>query len=129
MDLRDVAGWSDDQDRGRELTIADPVTGRPTGIVFRVAGPDSATQRRAQLRLVDDLAEMAGPDGRVSAENRERARIDCLARCILGWTVEEDGELLPFSHRNVVRVLGMARWLQEQVDSFAADRAAFRGER
>ncbi len=129
MDLREITGWSDDQDRGRELRLRDPVTGRATGIVFRLAGPDSATPRRAQLRLVDDLAEMAGPDGRVSAEHRERARLDCLARCVLGWDIREDGEPVPFTHRNVVRVLGAARWLQEQVDAFAADRAAFREER
>ena len=129
MDLRDVSAWSQDQDRGRELEIADPVTGRPTGMVFRIAGPDSATQRRAQLQLVDDLAELAGPDGRISAENRERARIDCLARCVLGWAIVEDGQPVPFTHQNVVRVLRMARWLQAQVDAFASDRAAFRGDR
>lgn len=129
MDLSEIAGWSEDQDRGREFKIADPVTGTPTGILFRIAGPDSATQHRAQLRLVDDLAELVGPDGRVSAENREKARVNCLARCVLGWTIIEDGQPVPFTHQNVVRVLRMARWLQAQVDAFASDRAAFRGDR
>lgn len=125
MDLRDVASNVEDQDRGRVLEILDPVTGANTGMKFRIAGPDSLTQHRAQLKLSDELAELMGPDGRVTAENRDRARVNCLARCILGWTIEEDGQPLPFSHANVVRVLGMAKWLQLQVDAFASDRIAF----
>jgi hypothetical protein len=96
VDLREVAMDAEDQDRGREFELLDPVTGEATGLKFRVAGPDSRTQRRAQLAMVDELAELAGPDGRVSAENRERARLHCLARCVLGWTIVEDGEALPF---------------------------------
>lgn len=126
MDLTEIAGAVEDQDRGAEFELADPVTGRPTGIRFRVAGPDSATQRRAELKLADELAEMAGPTGRVSAEHRETARINCLARCVLGWTIEEAGAPVPFSHQNVVRVLRMAKWIEAQVDAFARERRPIR---
>lgn len=129
MDLSEIISNAEDQDRGRELEIADPVTGQPVGIKFRLAGPDSATQHRAQLKLFDELAEMAGPDGRVNAENREKARISCLARCVLGWDISEDGQPIPCTHANVVRVLLASRWLQAQVDSFAADRRPFMGDR
>lgn len=129
MDLSEVAAGVADQDRGAWLDVVDPVSGVPIAIRFRLAGPDSETQRRAQLKLADELAELADLDGRVTAEQRERARIDCLARCVLGWEVEEEGEPVPFTHRNVVRVLRMAKWLQEQVDAFAADRRNFMGAR
>jgi hypothetical protein len=125
MDLRSIAGNVEDQDRGRWFDLADPVTGQPVGIRFRIAGPDSATQRRAELKLSDELAALAGPDGRVSAENRETARINALARCVLAWEIEEDGAAVPFTHENVVRVLRMARWLEQEVDAFASDRAGF----
>lgn len=128
MDLSDIAGNIADQDRGRELEIVNPATGEPIGIKFRIAGPDSETQHRARLRLADDLAEMADDEGRVTAEQREKARIACLARCVLGWEIEEDGQPLPFSHKNAVRVLSMALWLQVQVDAFASDRRAFMGD-
>lgn len=128
MDLNDILADAQDQDRGREFELADPVTGKPTGIKLRIAGPDSATQARARLQLVDDLAEMADADGRVSAVNREKARMNCLARCLLGWDVTEDGEPVPFSHANVLRLLRAAVWVQAQIDSFASDRAAFRGQ-
>lgn len=127
-DLHDVAADVADQDRGRWLDLLDPVTGEATGLRFRIAGPDSATQHRAQLALADELAEMAGADGRVSAEHRERARVDSLARCVLDWQIVEAGEAVPFTHKNVVRVLHLARWIASQVDAFAGDRAAFRGE-
>jgi len=105
------------------------VTGKPTGITLRIAGPDSATQARARLAMVDELAAGADDDGRVNAAAREKARLNTLARCVLGWDIKEDGEPVPFNHANVVRLLRAALWVQAQVDAFASDRAAFRGDR
>lgn len=127
MQLNDILADAQDQDRGRELELSDPVSGKPTGIKLRIAGPDSLTQNRARLRLSDDLAEMADPNGRVTAEVRESLRIKCLAACVLGWEIEEDGQPVPFSQANVVRLLSAAAWVQAQVDDFASNRAAFRG--
>ncbi|TMV56163.1 hypothetical protein FGG78_37700, partial [Thioclava sp. BHET1] len=75
MEFQDIRADAQDQDRGRELELLDPVTGQDTGIRIRVAGPDSATQHRARLQLADALAEVADQSGRVSAEQRERLRI------------------------------------------------------
>lgn len=127
MQLDEILANVADQDKGRELEILDPVEGKLTGIKFRVAGPDSETQHRARIALADELADMADADGRVSAEHREKARLNCLARCVLGWTIKEDGKPVPFSHANVVRVLRV-QWVQQQVDAFASDRACFRPE-
>lgn len=127
MQLNDILADAQDQDRGRDFDLLDPVTGKPTGITLRIAGPDSATQARARLQLTDDLAEAADDEGRVNAAAREKARLNCLARCVLGWDVKEDGEAVPFTHANVLRLLKAAAWVQAQVDGFAADRAAFRG--
>lgn len=127
MDLTDILNDAQDQDRGRDFDLIDPVTGKPTGITVHLAGPDSATQARARLQLMDDLADMADDEGRVNAAAREKARINSLARCVLGWDVKEDGEPVPFNHANVVRLLKAASWVQAQVDAYASDRAAFRG--
>lgn len=128
MQLDDIAANVADQERGRWFDLLEPVTGAPTGIRFRCAGPDSETQHKARLKLADTLAEMADLEGRVTAEQRERARLDALARCVLGWEINEDGQPLPFTHKNVVRVLGLASWVQAQVDAFAADRRNFIGD-
>ena len=127
MQMSDIASFSTDQDQGRWFELHDPVEGTPTGIKLRIAGPDSATQRRAELAMVDELAEMADAQGRVSAEHRQAARLGCLARCVLGWELFEDGEPVPFTHDNVLRLLRAGRWVEQQVDGFAGDRAAFRG--
>lgn len=127
MQLNDILADAQDQDRGREFELLDPVTGKATGIKLRIAGPDSATQARARLQMVDDLAEMADDAGRVSAASREKVRLNTLARCVLGWEISEDSQPVPFNHANVVRLLRAAVWVQAQVDGFASDRAAFRG--
>lgn len=127
MDLSEIKANIDDQDRGHEFELVDPVEGKPTGIKFRVAGPDSETQRRARLALADNLAEKADERGVVSPQDREKARIRSLASCVLGWTIEEDGQAIPFTQANVIRVLSMGVWIQQQVDATASDRRAFQG--
>lgn len=127
MDLSDIQANVADQDRGRWFELRDPVTGAATGMRFLIAGPDSATQRRAELQMADDLAEMAGPDGRVTAEHRETIRLNALARCVLGWEISENGEPVPFGHKAVLRVLSMAKWVHAQVDSFASERGPIDG--
>ena len=125
-DLTDILASAADHEKGRWFELHDPVDGAPTGMKLKIAGPDSETQRKAQLALADELAEMADIDGRVSAENREKARLNALARMILDWQVTEDGEALPCTHRNAVRLLRAGAWVQQQVDAFASDRAAYR---
>lgn len=127
MTLDDILSNAADQDRGKEFELADPVTGRPTGIKLWIVGPDSETAHRARLALADELAEMADHEGRVTAEHREKARLNCLARHVQRWEIEEDGKPVPFSTANVLRLLRV-HWAQEQVDAFASDRAAHRGD-
>ena len=127
MQLNDILADSQDQDRGLDFDLLDPVSGKPTGITLRIVGPDSATQARARLQMVDDLADAAGPDGMLSAADREKVRLNTLARCVVGWQISENGEAVPFNHASVVRLLKAAMWVQQQVDGFASDRAAFRG--
>lgn len=123
--ISDIEAAAAEHDRGRWFDLRDPVTGRPVGIRLLVAGPDGRVQARARIALADELAEASDADGRVSGEARERARLNNLARCVLDWEVFEDGVAVPFSHRNVVRLLRAAFWVQAQVDGFASDRLAF----
>lgn len=127
MTFDDVLNNVRDQDRGHWFELADPVSGEPTGIKLRIVGPDSDTAHRARISLADELAELAEVDGRISAENREKARLNCLGRHVLGWEITEDGQAVPFSHAAVLRLLRV-QWVQEQADAFASDRAAHRGQ-
>lgn len=127
LDLAAVRDNAADQERGRWFDLMHPVAGVETGIRLRIAGPDSATQRRAQLALADRLAELADDRGRVSAKHRETARQEALAAVILDWEATEAGEPVPFSTANVLRLIRAARWVEAQIDFFAADRIAFWG--
>ena len=129
MQLDDILANAEDQDRGQWFDLLDPLTGAPTGLRLRVAGPDSATQARARLKMVDELAEAADDEGRISAEAREKCRLNSLARCVLGWEVSEAGEPVPFTHANVLRLLRAAAWVHQQVDAMAGNRGAFMGGR
>ncbi|SKA26399.1 hypothetical protein [Consotaella salsifontis] len=126
MTLDDILHNVADQDKGREFQLVDPVTGAPTGIKLWIVGPDSDTANRARIGLYDELAEMADADGKVSAENREKARLNCLARHVLRWEIVEDGQPVPFTTANLLRLLKV-QWCQAQVDAFASDRVAHRG--
>lgn len=124
MTLDDILANATEQDRGREFELRHPVTAEPTGIKLWIVGPDSETSRRAHLALADELAEMADADGRVSAEDRERARLNCLARHILRWDIVEDGQKITPSPGMVRRLLRIA-WVQRDIDAAAADRSPF----
>lgn len=128
--LDDVLANVADQDRGRMLELTDPWTGASLGIRFRIAGPDSEVQRRARLEMMDELAEAADRDGKVSAEAREKARLNCLAKCVLSMEIdEESGRPLAMSQKNVLRVLRAGVWIQSAIDAFAGDRRNFAPER
>ncbi len=114
-----------DQDRGRECELIDPVTGEPTGLKFWVVGPDSKTAHNARIAMTDELMDRTRSDGTVSGEDRERARLNSLARLITRWEVVENGKALTFDHKNAVRLLSVS-WVEAQIDAFASNRAHFR---
>jgi len=127
MELSDALNIATDQDRGRELELVHPYTGEPTGMKLWMAGPDSDTARRAALALSDELADMADDQGRVTAEQREKARLNALAKHVLRWEVSEDGKPVPLNQKNVLTLLKV-QWVQEQADAFAGDRRNFAPE-
>ena len=128
MTLDEIKSNLVDQDKGRWFQVVDPWDGKPVGLGLLIAGPDSETQNKARIQMMDELAEAADATGKVSYEGREKARVNCLARCVIGWDIAaEFGLDAKFGHAAVVKLLQVA-WIQHQVDAFAADRAHFRSE-
>ncbi|MBL4928781.1 hypothetical protein [Fuscibacter oryzae] len=125
MNFSDLPNIAEDQDKGRWLDLIDPYEGNKTGIRLLIAGPDGDIQRRARIKMADDLVDLADDEGRISGENRELARQRMLARCVIGWEVAEDGKPVPFTFDNVLRLLKAGRWVIEKVDDFAGSRRAF----
>lgn len=123
--LDDILANVADQERGIERELYDPVTGEPTGIKIWIVGPDSKTAHDARIALTDELIERTRSDGTVSGEDRERARLNSLASLITKWDITEGGKPLPFNRKNVLRLLSIS-WVEAQIDTYAADRSAFR---
>lgn len=127
MQLNDVLNNARDQERGVDLDLVAPWDGKPTGMVLTIVGPDSETARKADLAFADELADLADAEGRVSAENRAKARLNALARRVIRWDVKEDGKPIPLSTKALLTLLGVG-WVRDQVDTFAGDRRKFRPE-
>lgn len=126
MTLDEIRGNLADQERGRWLDVAEPWEGKPTGLRLLIAGPDSQTQNKARIAMMDELASAADVDGKASFEAREKARINSLTHCVLGWEIDATFGLdAKFGHAAVFKILQIA-WIQQQVDAFAGDRANFR---
>ena len=127
MQLDDILHNATDQDKGSELELANPFTGEPTGLKLWIVGPDSLTAHRAQLELSDELAELADNEGRVSAEHRDKARLNALAKHVIRWEVSEADKPVPFNTKNILTLIRV-NWVQQQVDAFAGDRSNFKSE-
>ncbi|MCA0257128.1 MAG: hypothetical protein LCH47_11100 [Proteobacteria bacterium] len=128
MTLEDINANLVDQDRGRWLDVLDPWEGKPIGLKLLMAGPDGDVQRKARIAMMDELSEASDAEGKVSFEQREKARINCLARAVVNFEVSEAFAAgLPFSHKAVLKLLGVA-WIQAQADAFAGDRSNFKSE-
>lgn len=122
-DLAHVDNLVEYQDRGADLTVTHPVTGeKMSDIVLTIAGPDSATARRARLQFSDELMAFRN---RPPADELERIEIEQLARLVIGWNVKRDGKPVDFNFTNVVRLLTSARFIREQVEAFSQNRDAY----
>ena len=111
---------TDLQDAGRWVDILHPVTGEPTGIRFKIAGPDSRRQRDARYEVAARRAS-----GAVTASRLQAQAVAFMAACILDWKVIENGEPIPFARHQVERVLNASPIIADQLDRALSDRVAF----
>lgn len=94
--------------------------GRPTPWVWIIAGPGHPVSIELDKRIAADLQaknraiEMARANGRKwkgsddTPDDEHRRNMDYLASRVLGWkpaTVKMNGEPLPFTRENVIKVL------------------------
>ncbi len=115
------------QNEGIEVEIIGPDGETPTGLKIRIAGPDSARAQRAQEQLADDLIAKQ-VDGKIKAADATKRGTAYLAKITLGWTPEviTDGEEeFAYSEEAAARLFTKYRYLREQVDRAAGDRARF----
>ncbi len=122
MQPRDFENMREDQERGIWRVVCHPVTGAKSDLELLVVGPDSATAARATAAMVDELAELADLDGRVSGEKRARAKARYLARHVKDWRGAGDAS---YSFDACTRLIEVSRYVEACVDTWAGDRRGF----
>lgn len=114
------------QDAGIGIDILGPDGKTPLGLTIIVAGPDSERALAAQEELAD---EMLGQEslGRAKARETMKRGIRYLARITIGWTpaVKIGGNEIAYSVENAEMLYTRFRFIREQIDRAAADRARF----
>lgn len=125
MDISELVASREDQERGTWFDLRHPVTGAPIDIRFKVAGPDSETQRDARLKMEQALFGEGRRYEPKLGKDRERLVVEMLARCVIDLDARENGEPVPHTFLTVVRMIEAALWVRAQLDDFAADRRPY----
>lgn len=114
------------QEKGIEVPILGLDGKTPTGLVIVVAGPDSERARKAREQLHQELVDAQRIDPLTPAEVAAQGT-RFLAKLTIGWApdVKVAGEQLAFTEANAIRVYEKYRFIRQQVDAAAGNRAAF----
>jgi len=113
----------------REIQLSRPASQEKLPIWLTLMSADDARLKRYQRQLLDKQAERQRRGKIFSAEEKEKALIELLARTITGWRWEAHykGEVPEFSHRKAVEILSDENipWFFEQVNEAVGDTERF----
>ncbi|MFD2248941.1 hypothetical protein FHS82_001057 [Pseudochelatococcus lubricantis] len=125
FDLSSIDALTATQEDGVEVHIVHPATGEDTGIVIRVAGPDSQRRRVVQKRVTDQRLKRRRNKPLTSDELEDEA-LRVAAGATISWAgVRDNGVDLEFSTDAAIALYRKHRWVYEQVEADGNDRAAF----
>lgn len=125
VDLSTFANLSDAQDDGIDVDIRHPSTDEELGIKIRVAGPDSARQKRARNAVNNERMRLSR-NKRPTASELEDDALRITASSIISWSgVEENGVAVELTKDNAIDILTRYPFIRDQVFAAAGDRASF----
>jgi len=124
-DLSQFSDLTKAQEEGIDVPILHPKTGDEMGIVVRVAGPDSARQRKARAAVNNErLSKQRNKKPTVA--DLESDAIKVTAASVISWKgIEENGKAVDYSTEAAEDIFKRHPWLYEQVASAVGDRAVF----
>ena len=123
-DLAQFEGLAKAQDEGIDVSIVHPKTGEPLDITIRVAGPDSARQRRIRAELNNE--RLAKNKKRMTASELEEDALRVTVAAIIGWCgVLENGQQIEFSKSAATDLLTRYPFIHDQIIGAVSDRASF----
>lgn len=97
--------------------------GKPVTITF--CGRDSDAFQKSVRSRADDRMQ-ARQRVKVTLAAMEAETVETLSDCTMAWDgIVLDGEALPCTRANAVKLYTRFPWLREQADGFVSDRANF----
>lgn len=114
-----------------DVTIKNPVTGAPTGVVITLAGPEHPARKRILFDRQRRLRAGLQKTGRLQLgdpEDDEQDELDMLIAATLGWSgVRRGGADVPCSAQAARDLYAdpKRRWLRDQVKTALDEREAF----
>ena len=116
---------------GADCHILHPDLGTEMGIVITLRGSESDIYKRNFWAQVNrERAKQAAQRGVVQPFDPDKAESEAcelLADCTIGWCgVFLDGEDMPFSRANAIKLYGRFPWMRKQIDAFIANEANYR---
>lgn len=128
MDL-DALDVSAGAEKGFELELLHPSSGKPLGIHITVKGADSETYREKKRELQTRRMELVArgrKDAGAMMDTVEQDAHELLAAVTTGWrNVTRSGVPLSFSQPEAQKLYQRYGWIAEQVDAAIRDRANF----
>lgn len=126
LDLSGVEEAIKRQDAGIPVEIVGLDGKTPLGLTIYVAGPDSQRASQAQEALADEMIAKERLD-KMSAKEAVDRGIRYLARVTLAWepAVKLGGDEMAYSVKNAEALYRKFRFIREQVDRAAGNRARF----
>jgi len=125
VDLSQFADLAKAQDAGIDVHIQHPGTGEDLGIVVRVAGPDSARQKRARS-LVSNERIAKQRNRKPTAADFEADALKVTAASVISWSgMEENGKPIECTAETAEDIFKRHAWLYEQVAAAVGDRSGF----
>lgn len=115
------------------LELKHPVTGVPTGVVFRLAGPEHAVRKQRLFALQRRFRAEFEKSGKVlnrDPEDDALEELELMTACTLGWeNVVAGGVTIPFSADACRALYADERraWVRDQVKAALDQRELFIG--
>jgi hypothetical protein len=125
MDLSEFDGLTKAQDDGIEISIFHPKTGEEMDLKIKVAGPESAKQKRIRSIIMNDRL-LKNRNRRVTVTELEADALRISSASIISWeNVVINGETVELTPENAEMVLKNYPFIRDQVDAAINDRALF----
>lgn len=115
-------------EQGEKLYLEHPVTGETVrdddgnAMWIKVIGTDSKAYNRAVSRIA---SKRTRKKGQITIEQQAENAADLLASLSIDWYVVLNGETPDFSFEAAKQLYTEHKWIRQQVDDFAGDRANF----